>query len=157
MRPALVLVLLCSLALGRPNPTIPATLSSDEYSVYAAAINWFLRAGLGAHPLVADHTSTFACDSGCNGSQTGGCNGLRSKSETPSDRLAKVQGDLPSLDASAIRDFEAKNQACSEIAPKIPVENKYVLFSPSHLSGLPEDWKFQDYFYFSRVGMNSKH
>jgi hypothetical protein len=156
MKRALIPVLFCTLALGQSPSSASATLSSDEYSVYAAAINFFLRAGIASHPLVADHTSTFACDSGCNGSQTGGCNGLRSKSETPSARLAKVQGDLPSLDSSAIRDFEVKNQACSEIAPRIPIKNKYVLFSPSHLSGLPEDWKFQDYFYFSRVGMDSK-
>src|ERR1017187_4526307 len=94
MRPALVLVLLCTLSLGQPNPTIPAAISSDEYSVYGAAINWFLRTGLASHPVVADHTSTFACDSGCNGSQTGGCNGLRSKSETPSARFGKGQGGL---------------------------------------------------------------
>src|ERR1035441_2090306 len=113
MKRALIAVLFCTLALGQPPSAASATLSSDEYSVYAAAINFFLRAGIASHPLVADHTSTFACDSGCNGSQTGGCNGLRSKSETPSARLSKGQGDFPSLDFSAVRGFLGENQKCS--------------------------------------------
>jgi hypothetical protein len=127
--------------------------SPEEYRVLAAAIDGFRSARLASHPIVADHTSTFACSSGCNGFATGGCNGLRGKDETPSDRLAIVKRDLPQLEQTTISDFKLKNEQCSEIAKRIPTGSPYILFGVSN-EKLPSGWEHPDFFYFSRVGFN---
>jgi len=133
---------------GAPQP------SKEEYKVYAAAIDAFQKAGLASHPVIADRTSTFECDSGCNGLTIDGCNGLRNKNETAAARLEIVQRDLRELEGRTISDFESKNQRCSQIENKIPAESQYLLLGQSSGKQLPAGWEHPDLFYFSRVAVH---
>jgi len=132
-------------------------ISSDECEVFAGAIDFFEQSRIASHPLVADHTSTFECTSGCNGMSMGGCNGLRLADENPDERLRIVKGDLPDAEEVTLTDFKGKNQHCTEITGKIPAKSESFPFNPSHGPQLPPGWEHPDFFYFSRVAFNSKH
>jgi hypothetical protein len=133
-----------------------SAIAEDEYAVYAAVIDSFQAAKKSSHPIVADRTATFQCQAKCNGLEIGGCNGLRHENETPAQRLAIVQRDLPQLNPSAVTDFDRNNQSCATLAKKIPAKTKY-LMSLHEGDSLPDDWDSPDYFFFSRVGFNADH
>lgn len=131
-------------------------LTSEEYRVLGAAIDTFQNEQTSSHPLIADHTSTFECGSSCNGLQMGGCNGLRVKNESPTERLAIVKRDLPALEKSTVSDFLSKNGRCSEILKKVPAASPYFLFGSSTTEKPPAGWEHPDMFYFSRVAFNQE-
>lgn len=131
------------------------TLSSDELAVYAAILDSSPKLGKSSRALVADTTSTFACnESICNGLSVGGCNGLRGQGESPSERMAVVERDLNGLQSTTIASFGEVNQKCVSIHDKIPAISKYYLFNESDI---PKDWKYSFLVYFSRVGFNPEH
>jgi hypothetical protein len=108
--------------------------------------------GRGSQLLIADKTLTFVCGSeGDNRFSMGGCNGLRSKDEKPSDRMAIVKRDLPELEKSTSLDFESQNVESSTIHERIPTHATYYFFSDS---ALPKDWNYTHLVYFSSVGFN---
>jgi hypothetical protein len=149
---------LCFAAVGQQAPDPALAVSSDEYDVFGAAIDFFAQTNVSAHPLVADHTSTFECSSGCNGLSMAGCNGLRGgNEESPSERLKIVKDDLPDLESTTILDFKTKNRSCVELADKIPAKSKYFLLNLDHAAKLPPGWEIPDFFYLSRVAFNTRH
>ncbi len=85
-----------------------------------------------------------------------GCNGLRGKNETPTERLAIVKRDLPELEQTTLSDFGIRNQACSQITNEIPTQSPYFLFGVDHQEKLPSGWEHADFFYFSRVAFNAQ-
>jgi len=129
-------------------------LAAEEYRVLATAIDTFRNEGTASHPLIADHTSTFECGSSCNGMQRRGCNGLRAKNESPTERLVIVKRDLPALEKDTVSDFLLKNGRCSEITKKVPAASAYFLFGSSTTENPPAGWEHPDFFYFSRVAFN---
>jgi hypothetical protein len=130
--------------------------SAEEYAVMGAMLDGFHDAGRASHPIVADYTATFDCNSICNGMKVSGCNGLALNDETSEQRLTIVKRDLPDLDQTTIPDFEAKNRHCSKIADKIPSQSPFFLFGNDHPQKLPAGWEKADFFYFSRVGFNAQ-
>jgi hypothetical protein len=135
----------------------PSRIGEDEYAVYAVMLAHFQQSKKASHPIVSDHTSTFACDKSCNGMNIGGCNGLRDADETPAERLAITRRDVPGLASTVTTDFEQKNQRCSKVERRIPSKFKYLLFGVRSADNVPADWDSPDYFYFSRVGFNQEH
>lgn len=133
-----------------------SAIAEDEYGVYAAVIDSFQAAKKSSHPIVADHTASFQCHAKCNELEIGGCNGLRHENETPAQRLAIVQRDLPQLNPAAVIDFDKNNQSCSTVSKRIPTKTKYLMSIHEGVS-LPDDWDSPDYFFFSRVGFNADH
>lgn len=121
-----------------------------------AMLDGFRQSGLASHPIVADYTSTFDCDSICNVMKIGRCNGLAGNDEGPNERLAIVKRDMPDVDKVTISDFKAKNQHCSKIDQKISSASPFYLFGNDHTEKLPGGWEHADFFYFSRVGFNAK-
>ncbi len=59
----LILLLSC-LAIAQATTQNP---SPEEYAVMGAMLDGCSEAGRASHPIVADYTSTFDCDSICNG------------------------------------------------------------------------------------------
>jgi hypothetical protein len=156
LRKTLLAIVVPLMLVAAPAQPDPAQLSDDEYAVYAAMLDTFHSARKSSHPVVADRTATFQCHSKCNGMEIGGCNGLRSEDETPAERLAIVKRDLPQLNRDSSEDFAKKNQACSNVAKKIPTRMKYLL-SLHEGDYLPDGWDSPDYFFFSRVGFDAGH
>ena len=120
-----------------------------------AMLDGFREAGRAPHPIVADYTSTYDCDSICNGMKIGRCNGMTGSDESPKERLAIVKRDIPDLTQTTISDFYDKNQHCSKIGNAIPSGSTFFLFGTDHTEKLPDGWEHADFFYFSRVGFNS--
>jgi hypothetical protein len=128
---------------------------SDAINVYAAFLNTYPGLGQGSRLLIADKTLTFVCGSeGDNGFSMGGCNGLRSNDESPSDRMAIVKRDLPELNASTVLAFVSLNEHSVTIHERIPALPTYYYFSDSDL---PKGWKYTHLVYFSSVGFNPEH
>jgi hypothetical protein len=148
-----ILVVFSCAAFAQKSPQ----LSSEEYKILAASVDLFRKNQLASHPFIADHTSTFACDSSCNGFAMGGCNGLRRTDETPAERLAIVERDLPKLEETTISDFKSKNERCSEVGKKIPTQSPYFLFGLASGEKPPSGWEHPDFFYFSRVAFSPQH
>jgi hypothetical protein len=132
----------------------PAVATEDELAVYAAVLD-SPTLGSTSRPLIADTTSTFACATTiCNGFSMGGCNGLRTANETPSERLTIVKRDIPELQADTVSSFEQQNQKCTSVGHDIPTAIGYHLFSDSDI---PKEWHYSFLVYFSRVGFNAQH
>jgi len=133
-------------------PATPSTVTSDEMVVYAAVLHSLEKLGESSHFLIAESTSTFACnESTCNGFAMGGCNGLRTANETPSARLTIVKRDLQELQGDTAASFEERNRVCASIRGAIPTEADYRYLSDP---GIPPEWKDKYLVYFSRVGFN---
>jgi hypothetical protein len=129
--------------------------NSDELAVYAAVLDSSPKFGRSGHLLIADKTSTFACDvSDTNGLSIGGCNGLRGSRETPADRMSIVLRDLPTLQKSTVEEFEHANQQYVTLHHKLPSQSDYYFFNDP---GIPKSWKYSFLVYFSRVGFNPEH
>jgi hypothetical protein len=129
--------------------------SSDELAVYAAVTDSLSKVDKATKLLIADKTSTFACDeSNCNKLSVGGCNGLRDSNETPSSRIAIVLRDLPVLKENTAAEFERVNQQCASIKHRIPSQSDYYLFNDLEI---PKTWRYSFLVYFSRVGFNFDH
>src|SRR5262249_10284581 len=136
----------------------PSRIAEDEYAVYAVMLAHFQQSKKASHPIVSDHTSTFACGkSSCNGMNIGGCNGLRDVDETPAERLAITRRDLPGLARTSHTDFEQKTRVCRRVEKKFLPKSKSLLFGVRSANNAPADWDSPDYFYFSRVGFNQAH
>lgn len=158
---ALVLILLMCTPLvpGRlaaQKSAAMTTAEPEEYLVYAVILDSLQKSGKAPHPLVANRTSIFACDSSaCNGFHMAGCNGLLGPDETPESRMEVVKRDLPKLDAVAATRFIEMNQKCSIVRDQIPAASKYYLFSPKEGPKLPPDWQHPDFVYVSRVAFDA--
>jgi len=127
----------------------------DELAVYAAVLDASEKLGPASRPLIADTTSTFACGTTiCNGSSMGGCNGLRTANEAPSERLAIVKRDITDLEGDTVSNFDQQNQKCASVSHDIPTISDYHLFSDADI---PTTWKYSFLVYFSRVGFNARH
>lgn len=149
------LLLLCLPQADGQNSAALAVLTSDELAVYAAVLDSSQGLGKGSRVLIADSTSTFACDATiCNGFSMGGCNGLRGAGESPAERLAIVKRDLPGLGADTITSFEGSNQQCASIHDRIPTAADYHYLNDPDI---PKDWNYAFIVYFSRVGFNAEH
>jgi len=157
VRITLLVTLFIASSSGQGAAPSDAVLSSDEYQVMAAVIDFFRAAGIASHPLIANRTSIFECGSTCNGMSMGGCNGLRGSDETPQERLQIVKRDLARLEQNTISDFMSKNNRCASIDSKLPTEAQYLTFGVSHSDARPPGWEHPDLFYFSRVGFNAEH
>jgi hypothetical protein len=131
------------------------SVTPDETAIYAAILDSpDLRESM-SRPLIADKTSTFACDTSiCNGMSIGGCNGLRGMNETLAARMAIVRRDLPKVDDSTVAAFERENQKCASIGHNISSHSDYHLFDDSDIS---KTWKYSTIVYFSRVGFDGGH
>jgi hypothetical protein len=162
IKPRRVLVVLGFLSLVSPSVTVAqqstapaAPKPDDELAVYAAVLDSSEKLGPTSRPLIADTTSTFACATTiCNGFSMGGCNGLRTANETPSERLATVKRDIPDLQADTVSSFEQQNQKCISVRHDIPTTAGYHLFNDADI---PKTWKYSFLVYFSRVGFNPQH
>lgn len=142
-------------SFGQANDSVQSALTSGEYQVYGAVLDFFAAKNIAQHPLVANRTSTFECGSPHNGMSMGGCNGLQGSNETPQQRMRVVQRDLPDLQASTVADFESKNAKTAWVDAKVPTKRKYLMFGLSHSDPIPPGWEHADFFYFSRVGFNT--
>jgi hypothetical protein len=108
---AAMLMSVCFSASVAQAGTADEKASSDELVVYAAILDSLSRLDANSHFLIADKTSTFACgETDGNGLSVGGCNGLRTSNETPTDRLAIVMRDLPELRKNTLGEFLSVNQ-----------------------------------------------
>jgi hypothetical protein len=146
------LMLLLPAKFHGQSPANSASVSDEELLVYAAVLDFLPKPGGSSRPLIADSTSTFACDEKvCNGFMIGSCNGLRSHNETPSERMAIVKRDLPELQTNTISSFVKENGKCASITGIIPTSSNYHLFSDRDM---PKTWKYSYIVYFSRVAFN---
>jgi hypothetical protein len=140
---------------GGQDPAPPAAVTSEELAVYAVVLDSLPGLGKGTRVLIADSTSTFACDQTiCNGFSMGGCNGLRGAGESPTERLAIVKRDLPDIGAGTISSFQERNQRCVAIHDQIPTASDYRYLNDPDI---PNNWKNAYIAYFSRVGFNAEH
>jgi hypothetical protein len=139
-------------AQAQKAPDVPA---NDEVAVYAAVLNSLPNLSAASRLLIADRTSTFACDNGGeNGFNIGGCNGLRTSEESPSDRMAIVRRDIPELESVTVTAFEGLNERSVAIIERIPALAAYYLFSQATL---PKGWTYTHLVYFSKAGFNPAH
>jgi hypothetical protein len=149
------LVLLLPAQFEGQSSTNSTSVSAEELLVYAAVLDSLPKLGSSSRPLIADKTSTFACDETiCNGFTIGSCNGLRGDNETPSERMAVVKHDLPELQLNTISSFIEQNGKCASITGRIPTFSNYHLFSDREI---PKSWKYSYIVYFSRVAFNPEH
>lgn len=134
----------------------PANAVTDQEAiVYAAILGQYPGLGANSTPLIANDTSTFACNNtSCNGFLMSGCNGLRMSGETESERMAFVKRDLPELDESTITNFITDNQQCTSLPAKIRTSTQYHFLKDTDIT---KSWQYSQLICFSRVAFNSNH
>jgi len=137
------------------NSSSQTTVNFDELVVYATILDSMSESNANSHFLIADKTLTFACGEGDgNGLSIAGCNGLRSSTESPIERMAILARDLPNLQKDVLSAFVTANQKYATILHNIPSRSDYFLFNDS---AKPKDWTYSFLVYLSRVAFNQEH
>lgn len=154
---AVIALASAGLAFAQFPAPVQQKVAHQEYAVYDAAIGrWTV--GEHGYVMIGDFTSSFQCGANSeNGFQLGGCDGLRTSSETPSQAIDSVRGSLGGIRESTIADFLRKNTREFPLQREFILPFKYFLFgrntvvgpAPSKEEGSP-DFAF----YLSRVGFS---
>jgi hypothetical protein len=162
-------LILASVSISGQETTKPSNtadkLSSDEYAVYAVALNGLFKEYENRKIYIQSRTLSFECgEKSCNTFKgRGGCSEMRGPEQSAQEVLAYLKDSFADLQQSTTKDFEKKNNHCFPLENLFPLDREY-LWSDEHgppmlgkkqIKETPEEWKDSDFVYVSRVGLNA--
>ncbi len=132
-------------------------LDDDELAVLAAAVQQIHLSDTPRWFMLADHTISFACESGkAAGFLLGDCSGMRTHDQTPNEVLAWVRERIPSVTRELTDDLGKCAGNAVQINRSLPLAVRQVIWGPTSTTAFPEGLGSPDFaLYPSRVGFNS--
>ncbi len=142
---------------GKGSPLPAQIQENDELAVWAAAVQQLYRPSSQGWIMLADHTVSFACESGdVAGFSAGDCSGMRTHDQTPAEVLSWVREQIPAV-AKQLTNSLAQNASATVFVNRpMPLETRQIIWGPTSSGSVPAELGSPDFaLYPSRVGFNA--